>query len=231
MQRHHVPAAIAAAAVGLLVSLLLIWPQAAWRPLAITAHPLESLPSAEPAQHTDADSLQGCVQTGECAIIAGLQLGGYTVDVLQDTRVPNLPAVHFVTRYADAQPRVWTLRDEHGGTLTGITCSETSCIAQLAVTGELTVMLDVRVRDGMVQGLVDGAGMTHSPVVQMVDLDRDGFLDVIVTEKTYSDAVAQVYYRTLRNDDGMLVTSGCSAATEFAADPPRSLLSGPCPTQ
>jgi hypothetical protein len=63
------------------------------------------------------------------------------------------------------------------------------------------------------------------------DLDRDGVPDVVGVDNTYQPNYAngQNYWATYRFSDGVLTETGCANQTNIRQEPPRALLTGPCP--
>jgi hypothetical protein len=69
------------------------------------------------------------------------------------------------------------------------------------------------------------------PTISAKDLDDDGDLDVIALDSDYTPnfALGRLYWRTFRNIDGQLISTGCVRRNSPNTPAPDGLLTGACP--
>lgn len=117
----------------------------------------------------------------------------------------------------------------------GLTClssgPEPNC-AVIAVEGahagsaELVVL-----RGGRLVASPEARVVFDSGAPRAVDLDHDGYLDIIGVDNDYrpSFAAGHNFWATYRFHDNALTEIGCEPQPTRAASPPRQFLHGPCP--
>ena len=76
-----------------------------------------------------------------------------------------------------------------------------------------------------------GYAVADLPTISATDLDDDGDLDVIALDSDYTPnfALGQLYWRTFRNADGQLTSTGCVRRNSPNTPAPAGLLTGACP--
>jgi hypothetical protein len=76
-----------------------------------------------------------------------------------------------------------------------------------------------------------GYAVADLPTISATDLDDDGDLDVIALDSDYTPnfALGHLYWRTFRNIDGQLISTGCVPRSSPSAAAPSAFLTGACP--
>jgi hypothetical protein len=125
----------------------------------------------------------------------------------------------------------WTLPKGDGwnGSLTCLaTTQEPNCVVVDSLGMHASVAEIVLLRDGRLVHTAEA--MADAPGMTAVDLDRDGYLDVIATVNDYTPNFAQGhnYWQTRRYSAGRWVVTGC-ALQQSGLPAPTQLLNGACP--
>jgi hypothetical protein len=125
----------------------------------------------------------------------------------------------------------WTLPKGDGwnGSLTCLaTSQQPNCVVVDSLGMHASVAEMVVLRDGRL--VHTGEAVADAPGMTAVDLDQDGYLDVIGTVNDYTPNFAQGhnYWQTLRYSGGRFVVTGC-ALQQQGLPAPVQLLNGNCP--
>ena len=181
-------------------------------------------PPSDPAALPD---LHRCIATGECQLMQTERFSSATVEIYQ--QLTTQPAVHVLTTYADSQPTVWSLKDEHAASYQSMTCGLANCLLNVIVGPEAIATIDMRMVSQSLTGRIEGAAVGPSLATTAVDLDADGVLDLVTTEHLIqSDGTELLFYRTYVNIDRTLTPTGCTTPS-VAPTTPTNLETRTCP--
>jgi hypothetical protein len=124
----------------------------------------------------------------------------------------------------------WVLPKGDGwnATLTCLATQEPNCVVVDSLGMHASVAEMVLLRGGRLMHTAEA--MADAPDMTAVDLDRDGYLDVIGTVNDYTPNFAQGhnYWQTQRYSGGRFVVTGC-ALQQQGLPAPTQLLNGACP--
>ncbi|WP_153505395.1 hypothetical protein [Cumulibacter manganitolerans] len=200
-------------------------PAAAHTPASIA--PLPERGAAGQTADADLSALERCIAAGQCQRVHTETFSNATIEIYQQSS--ELPAVHVVTTYADGQPTVWSLKEEHAASFLGLTCGLANCLLDVVVGPETRASIDMRMVSHALTGRIEGAAVGPALSTQAVDLDADGVLDLVSAKHlVQSDGTELFYYQTYLNDDRQLTTTGCTAPSTDAT-PPTALQTRTCP--
>lgn len=139
------------------------------------------------------------------------------------------PVLSLTTLGVPVQWWVLPKGDGWNGSLTCLAASpEPNCVVVDSLGMHASVGEMVLLRDGRLVPTAEA--VADAPGMNAVDLDRDGYLDVIATVNDYTPNFAQGhnYWQTRRYSAGRFLVTGCALQQQGLAAPTQ-LLDGACP--
>jgi hypothetical protein len=192
-----------------------------------------SAPTSSPKATPRAVAMPAACQAWHCRARETRQLGNDAAVTLwvapgqQNFR--SRPMLSLSTQGVPVQWWVLPKGDGWNGSLTCLaTTQEPNCVVVDSLGMHASVGELVLLRDGH---LVPAAeAVADAPGMNAVDLDRDGYLDVIATVNDYTPNFAQGhnYWQTRRYSAGRFLVTGC-ALQQQGLPAPTQLLTGACP--
>lgn len=169
----------------------------------------------------------------DCRARQTRQLGnGYAVTLWGGASQQNFLSRPVLSLAEHGTATQWWVSPKGDGWNGSLTCLATSAEPNCVMVDSLGMHASVA---EMV--LLSGRRLVHTaeavddaPGMQAVDLDGDGYLDVIGTVNDYTPNFAQGhnYWQTRRYADGRFVVTGCTLQ-RAGSQPPTQLLNGTCP--